>query len=65
MRTTRGPGTPGGASRPSITSARPYRNPMSDQDAIDLIRSESGRIFDPALVEVFLEAMQRKLRTAG
>jgi putative two-component system response regulator len=47
----------------SITSARPYRNPMSDQEAVDLIRSESGRIFDPSLVELFLDALQKKLGT--
>jgi putative two-component system response regulator len=49
----------------SITSARPYRNPMTDQEAIDLIRSETGRIFDPSLVDVFLDAMKKKLKTAG
>jgi response regulator RpfG family c-di-GMP phosphodiesterase len=49
----------------SITSARPYRSPMSDADAIELIRSESGRIFDPALVEVFLEALAKRLKSAG
>jgi response regulator RpfG family c-di-GMP phosphodiesterase len=49
----------------SITSARPYREPMSDQAAIDLIRAESGRIFDPSLVELFLEAMKHKLKSAG
>jgi len=49
----------------SITSARPYRSPMTDQEAMDLIRSETGRIFDPALAEVFLEAMRKKLKTAG
>jgi putative two-component system response regulator len=46
----------------SITSARPYRSPMTDEEAMDLMRSESGKIFDPALVEVFLQALSRKLR---
>lgn len=46
----------------SITSARPYRSPMTDEEAIRMIRSESGRIFDPALAEVFLDALDKKLK---
>jgi response regulator RpfG family c-di-GMP phosphodiesterase len=38
---------------------------MSDQEAMDLIRTESGRIFDPTLVDLFLDAMQKRLKTAG
>ena len=38
---------------------------MTDQEAMDLIRSETVRIFDPSLVEIFLEAMQKRLKTAG
>jgi response regulator RpfG family c-di-GMP phosphodiesterase len=49
----------------SVTSARPYRSPMSDREAIDLIKSESGRMFDPAVAEAFLAAMEKRLTATG
>jgi len=39
----------------SITSKRPYRAPMPLQEAQELIRKESGKIFDPKIVKVFFE----------
>ncbi len=42
----------------SITSARPYRRPMTVADATELLRRERGAIFDPLLVDVFLEGIQ-------
>jgi hypothetical protein len=37
----------------ALTSARPYRQALDSQDAVAVIRSESGLQFDPSLVEVF------------
>jgi putative nucleotidyltransferase with HDIG domain len=34
----------------AITSERPYRDPMSPQEALELLRSESGRLLDPRVV---------------
>ena len=42
----------------AITSVRPYRNPLSLDEAIGLVRSESGQVFDPALVDVFVELLE-------
>jgi len=39
----------------SLTSARPYRSPMSVSDAIDLIAKERGTQFDPILADLFIE----------
>ena len=38
----------------SITSKRPYRDPMPLNEAVDLMVSQSGKIFDPRLLKLFL-----------
>ncbi len=45
----------------SITSKRPYRLPMPVPEAIDLLRAERGRIFDPDLVDLFIEVIRDRL----
>jgi PAS domain S-box-containing protein/putative nucleotidyltransferase with HDIG domain len=39
----------------ALTSDRPYRKAWSKDAAVDFIKSESGKHFDPALVKAFLE----------
>ena len=39
----------------AITSDRPYRRAMSNEQAIQLIKSESGTHFDPDIVKAFLK----------
>jgi putative nucleotidyltransferase with HDIG domain len=39
----------------ALTSDRPYRRRMSNDEALDIIRSRSGRMYDPAIVSAFLE----------
>jgi len=34
----------------AVTSERPYRSPMAPGEAVDLLRSESGRFLDPGVV---------------
>lgn len=41
----------------ALTSERPYKKAWSIEDAVKLIREESGKHFDPRLVEVFLEKL--------
>jgi putative two-component system response regulator len=38
----------------ALTSARPYKEALSLTDALEVIRSESGRQFDPELVDLFV-----------
>lgn len=38
----------------AMTSDRPYRRRLTDNDALAQIRKESGRQFDPQIVEVFI-----------
>lgn len=40
----------------AMTSDRPYRKAMDAEKAISIIREESGRQFDPRVVEAFLRA---------
>jgi HD-GYP domain-containing protein (c-di-GMP phosphodiesterase class II) len=42
----------------AMTSERPYRKAWSQQEATDYIRAQSGVQFDPAAVEMFLEALR-------
>ena len=37
----------------ALTSIRPYRTPMSFEDACSYINSERGRLFDPDIVDMF------------
>lgn len=37
----------------ALNSARPHRPPYSKADSVNLMRLESGRMFDPVLLEVF------------
>ena len=38
----------------ALTSERPYKKAWSVEDSVALIKSESGKQFEPALVEHFL-----------
>jgi len=42
----------------AMTSQRPYRNALSEEEAIKELLNYSGKQFDPLLVEVFIEAIR-------
>jgi putative two-component system response regulator len=44
----------------SMTSARPYRKPLSDKEAKGELLKWSGKQFDPRVVSVFLEVLKEK-----
>ena len=44
----------------ALTSEQPYRKAWSEEDALNLIREESGKHFDPEVVEVFLEEIGKR-----
>ncbi len=41
----------------ALTSVRPYKNAWSTSDAIDEIRRQNGKQFDPRVVEAFLKVI--------
>ncbi|MGE0483757.1 MAG: HD domain-containing phosphohydrolase [Gammaproteobacteria bacterium] len=41
----------------ALTSARPYKAPWSEEQAIAYMREQRGRHFDPSVVDVFLELL--------
>jgi diguanylate cyclase (GGDEF)-like protein/putative nucleotidyltransferase with HDIG domain len=46
----------------ALTTNRPYRSPMDRKQIVDFFRRESGRAYDPAIVETFinnLDAIER------
>jgi len=45
----------------ALTSKRPYKEAWSVDDAIDLIKKEAGKHFDPYLVSLFIEALPEVL----
>lgn len=49
----------------ALTSGRPYRDPWSTEDAIAYLRRESGKHFDPQIVEVFLRLVLSNRETAS
>ncbi len=40
----------------ALTSRRPYKEPFSLDEALDIIKSSKGNHFDPAVVDAFLES---------
>lgn len=38
----------------ALTSVRPYKKAFTHEDALDIIRQDSGKFFDPDIFEVFL-----------
>jgi putative two-component system response regulator len=45
----------------ALTSVRPYKNAWSPEDAAAHIRSESGKHFDPELVDIFMDCVPQIL----
>ena len=45
----------------ALTTKRPYKEPWSAADSIDFIRSKSGVMFDPTLVKVFDNNLEKFL----
>ncbi|HHI78421.1 MAG TPA: HD domain-containing protein [Planctomycetes bacterium] len=43
----------------AITSHRPYRSPLSLEEASQVLRSERGRILDPRLTDAFLDMLHQ------
>jgi len=41
----------------AVTSERPYRSPMTPGEAVDLLRSETGRFLDPRVVVAMSEVV--------
>jgi PAS domain S-box-containing protein/putative nucleotidyltransferase with HDIG domain len=44
----------------ALTTERPYREPWSKEKALEYIKSESGRHFDPKIVEEFLSLISEE-----
>lgn len=44
----------------AMTGPRPYKKPMSVENAIQELKQSSGQQFDPTLVDVFIEKVLRK-----
>lgn len=44
----------------ALTHDRPYRQKMSEKDALEFITSQAGTHFDPAVLEVFLKEIEAK-----
>ncbi len=44
----------------ALTHDRPYRKAWSEEEAIEYIKRESGRLFDPKVVKAFLEVIEEK-----
>jgi len=44
----------------AMTSNRPYRKSLSQEVAVGILKAESGKQFDPVIVEAFLEIMQQE-----
>src|SRR5947208_5940136 len=48
----------------ALTTNRPYRSPMSRGEVIEFFRRESGRAYDPAVVQAFIDHLE-EIEEAG
>ena len=48
----------------ALTSIRPYKDAWSSEDAIKLIKEESGTHFDPAVVDAFLAVLPKVIEVS-
>ena len=46
----------------AVTSVRPYRGPMEPEEALAMLRSEAGRLFDPEVVEALATVLDEWTR---
>jgi diguanylate cyclase (GGDEF)-like protein/putative nucleotidyltransferase with HDIG domain len=42
----------------ALTTNRPYRSPMARQEVVEFFRRESGRAYDPSIVQVFIDNLE-------
>jgi len=49
----------------AMTADRPYRKALGRERAIEIIKEESGKQFDPDVVKAFLEVMTQEAREGG
>jgi predicted ATPase/DNA-binding CsgD family transcriptional regulator len=49
----------------ALSSDRPYRSAWSDEKVLNTIRSQSGKQFDPALVPLFVELVEKIFSSAA
>jgi len=47
-----------------LTSRRPYRSAYSREQAVEILRNEAGKVFDPAIVETFVQILPGILEEA-
>jgi putative two-component system response regulator len=47
----------------ALLSLRPYKKPWPLEDAVELIKNEKGKHFDPLVVEAFLEVLPKIIET--
>jgi putative nucleotidyltransferase with HDIG domain len=43
----------------ALTSSRPYRGPMSEEDALKIVTDRSGTMYDPGIVDAFVKSYRR------
>ena len=48
----------------AVTTDRPYRPGRAPQEAIEVLRTDAGKRFDPRFVDRFVEAVERRAGVA-
>src|SRR5438128_11654593 len=48
----------------ALTTNRPYRSPMARAEVVEFFRRESGRAYDPAIVQAFIDNLEQ-IEAAG
>ncbi|WP_461255180.1 HD-GYP domain-containing protein [Treponema sp. R80B11-R83G3] len=49
----------------ALVSKRPYKEPLSNEEAVKIISSNSGKQFDPKIIEIFIAVQEQLKETRG
>jgi len=49
----------------ALVSKRPYKEPLSNEEAVDIISANAGKHFDPKIVEVFINVKDKLKEVRG
>jgi len=45
-----------------MISRRPFREPLKEEEAVNILKEERGKKYDPEIVNIYLEILKQRLK---